>query len=160
MAGRCRKARHQQLQRVPPDSDRKARLRGKLVSDVLFCFPALRCHVFSPCRSSRCCGAPKPGKEKHKSYDYGCAILMVHGFQSFLSVFTPYCVIFVARLRGKWQELMKRRARIRHRGGSRREATPRRPESSPGTARRSIPAACRNPTSRLNPHCGCARLAY
>ena len=81
---------------------RQARLRGKLVSDVLFCFPALRCHVFSPCRSSRYCGAPKPGKEKHKSYDYRSAILMVHRFQSFLSVFTPYCVIFVARLRGKW----------------------------------------------------------
>ena len=84
---------------------RKARLRGKLVSDVLFCFPALRCHVFSPCRSSRCCGAPKPGKEKHKSYDYRSAILMVHGYQSFRSVFTPYCVIFVATLRGKWQEV-------------------------------------------------------
>ena len=80
---------------------RKARLRGKLVSDVLFCFPALRCHVLSPCRSSRCCGAPKPGKEKQKSYDYRSAILMVHRFRSFLSVFTPV-------LRKIWREVTRK----------------------------------------------------
>jgi hypothetical protein len=57
-------------------------------NEVLFCFPALRFEVFSPYRSSRYCGAPKPGKEKHKGYDYRSAILIVHGFQSFLSVFT------------------------------------------------------------------------
>jgi hypothetical protein len=120
MAGGYQKARHQQLQRVPPDSDRKARLRGKLVSDVLFCFPALRCHVFSPCRSSRCCDAPKPGKEKQKTYDYRSAILMVHEAQSFLSVFTLYCVKAVARLRGRIRKQTNRGLRGFHGLGGRR----------------------------------------
>ena len=65
-----------------------ARLRGNLASEVLFCFPALRFDVLSPYRDSRYCGTPKPGKEKQKSYNYCFAILMVHRFESFLSVFT------------------------------------------------------------------------
>jgi len=64
------------------------RLRGKLTSEVLFCFPGLRFDVFSPYRDGRYRSAPKPGKEKQKSYDYRSAILIVHGFRSFLSVFT------------------------------------------------------------------------
>jgi hypothetical protein len=59
-----------------------------LASEVLFCFPALRFDVFSPQRDGRYRGAPKPWKEKQKSYNYCSAILMVHNFQSFLSVFT------------------------------------------------------------------------
>ena len=58
------------------------------VSEVLFCFPALGFDVFSPYRDGRYCSASKPGKEKQKSYDYCSAILMVHRFRSFLSVFT------------------------------------------------------------------------
>jgi len=65
-----------------------ARLRRNLASEVMFCFPAWRFHVFLPYRHQRHCGAPKPGKEKQKSYNYCSAILMVHRFQSFLSVFT------------------------------------------------------------------------
>lgn len=67
-----------------------AETRGprKFGSEILFCFPALRFDAFSPYRDSECCGAPKPGKEKHKSYDYRSAILIVHRFRSFLSVFT------------------------------------------------------------------------
>ena len=64
------------------------RSRGKLTSEVLFCFPAVRFHVFSPYRHQRHCSAPKPGKEKQKSYDYRPAILIVHRFRSFRSVFT------------------------------------------------------------------------
>ena len=60
-----------------------------MILEALFCFPALRFDVFSPYRDSRYCSAPKPGKEKEKSYDYCSAILMVHSFNSFLSVFTP-----------------------------------------------------------------------
>jgi hypothetical protein len=52
------------------------------------CFPALRFDVFSPQRDGRYRGAPKPWKEKQKRYDYACAVLTVHNFQSFLSVFT------------------------------------------------------------------------
>jgi hypothetical protein len=55
-------------------------LRGNLASEVLFCFAGLRFQVFSPYRDGRYCGAPKPGKEKQKSYNYCCAILMVHSF--------------------------------------------------------------------------------
>ena len=65
-----------------------ARLRESLASEVLFCFPALRFDVFSPQRDGRYRGAPKPWKEKQKGYNYCSAILMVHNFQSFLSVFT------------------------------------------------------------------------
>jgi len=79
-----------------------ARLRGKVILQTLFCFPALRFDVFSPYRDSRYCSAPKPGKEKQKSYDYCSAILMVHSFNSFLSVFTRYCVRSGAGLREKW----------------------------------------------------------
>jgi hypothetical protein len=63
-----------------------ASLRGDLASEVLFCFPALRFDVFSPYRDGRYCGAPKPGKEKEKSYDYRSVILMVHSFDP------PLCV--------------------------------------------------------------------
>ena len=59
-----------------------ASLRGDLASEILFCFPALRFDVFSPYRDGRYRGAPKPGKEKQKSYDYCSAILMVHRFRS------------------------------------------------------------------------------
>ena len=73
----------------------------KLASEVVFCFPALRFDVFSPYRDSRYCGAPKPGKEKQKSYDYRSGILMVHRFRSFLSVFTPV-------LRKIWREVTRK----------------------------------------------------
>jgi hypothetical protein len=66
-----------------------AKLLRKITLEALFCFPALRFDVFSPYRDTRYCGAPKPGKEKQKSYDYRSAILIVHRFQSFLSVVTP-----------------------------------------------------------------------
>ena len=78
-----------------------ASLRGGLASEVLFCFPALRFDVFSPYRDSRYCNAPKPGKEKQKSYDYRSAILMVHRFRSFLSVFIPV-------LRKIWREVTRK----------------------------------------------------
>ena len=65
-----------------------ASLRGGLASEVLFCFPALRFDVFPPYRDSRYYSAPKPGKEKQKSYNYCSAILIVHRFRSFLAVFT------------------------------------------------------------------------
>ena len=61
----------------------------KLGSKVLFWLPTVFFRVFPPYRDSRQCSAPKPGKEKHNSYDYGSAILIIHRFQSFLSVFTP-----------------------------------------------------------------------
>jgi len=51
-----------------------------LASEVLFCFPALRFDVFSPQRDGRYRGAPKPWKEKQKSYNSCSAILMVHNF--------------------------------------------------------------------------------
>ena len=66
----------------------------------------MRFDVFSPYRSSRYCGAPKPGKEKHKSDDYRSAILIVHGFRSFLSVFTSVLrKIWREVTRKSWQEL-------------------------------------------------------
>ena len=46
-------------------------------------------------------GAPKPGKEKQKSYNYRSGILMVHRFRSFLSVFTPV-------LRKIWREVTRK----------------------------------------------------
>jgi hypothetical protein len=58
------------------------------VSQVLFCFPTLGVHVLSPYRDGRCCSASEPRKEKQKSYNYCSAVLMVHRFRSFLSVFT------------------------------------------------------------------------
>lgn len=63
------------------------RATRKLTSDVLFCFPGLRFDVFSPYRDGRYCSAPKPGKEKQKSYNYCSAVMMVHRFRFFLSVF-------------------------------------------------------------------------
>ncbi|PYI81377.1 MAG: hypothetical protein DMF05_03200 [Verrucomicrobia bacterium] len=48
----------------------------------------MRFDVFSPQRDGRYRGAPKPWKEKQKSYNYCSAVLMIHNFQSFLSVFT------------------------------------------------------------------------
>jgi hypothetical protein len=73
-----------------------ARLGRKLRSEVLFCFPDVRFDVFSPYRNGRHRSAPNPGEEKQKSYDYRSAILMVHRFRSFLSVFTQ-----VLRKRGR-----------------------------------------------------------
>jgi hypothetical protein len=87
---------HRQIQ--IPDSE----VTGKVFSEVLFSFPALCFDAFSPDRSSRYCGAPKPGKEKDKRYDYRSAILIAHMFESFLCVFPPYCVRFGARLREKF----------------------------------------------------------
>ena len=58
------------------------------VSQVLFCFPALGVNVLSSYRDGRYCSASEPGKEKQKSYNYCSAVLMVHRFRSFLSVFT------------------------------------------------------------------------
>jgi hypothetical protein len=78
-----------------------ATLRGDLASEVLFCFPALRFDMFSPYRDGRYCSAPKPGKEKQKSYDYRSAILVVHRFRSFLSV-------FVQVLRKIWREVTRK----------------------------------------------------
>jgi hypothetical protein len=75
----------------------------KLASEVVFCFPALRFDAFSPYRDSRYCSAPKPGKEKQKSYDYRSGILVVHRFRSFLSVFTPV-------LRKIWREVTRKMA--------------------------------------------------
>jgi len=66
-----------------------AKLRGEATLEALFCFPALRFDAFPPYRDSRNCCAPKPGKEKQKSYDYCSAILIVHRFESFLSVVHP-----------------------------------------------------------------------
>jgi hypothetical protein len=103
----------QQLHGAPPDSDPEGwrsfltesagtRRPRKLASEVVFCFPALRFDVFSPYRDSRYCGAPKPGKEKQKSYDYRSGILMVHRNRSSFVCSLPYCVRFGARLRGKF----------------------------------------------------------
>jgi hypothetical protein len=58
-----------------------------LASEVLFCFPALHFDVFSPQRDGRYRGAPKPWKEKQKSYDHRSAVLMVHNFS-----ILPFCV--------------------------------------------------------------------
>ena len=58
-----------------------ARATRKLTSDVLFCFPGLRFDVFSPYRAGRYRSAPKPGKEKQKTYNYRSAVLMVHRFR-------------------------------------------------------------------------------
>jgi len=69
-----------------------AKLRGKVTLEALFCFPALRFDAFSPYRDSRNCCAPKPGKEKQKSYDYCSAILIVHRFP-----ILPFCVHLVMR---------------------------------------------------------------
>ena len=101
----------QQLHGAPPDSDPEVwwnsltesagtRRPRKLASEVVFCFPALRFDAFSPYRDSRYCCAPKPGKEKHKSYHYRSGILMVHRFRSFLSVFTPV-------MRKIWREVTR-----------------------------------------------------
>ena len=83
------------------DNRRTRGKRDQLASEVVFCFPALRFDVFSPYRDSRYCGAPKPGKEKQKSYNYRSAILMVHRFRSFLSVFTSV-------LRKIWREVTRK----------------------------------------------------
>jgi hypothetical protein len=104
----------QQLQGAPLDLDPEvwpsrptvsAETRGprKFRSEFFFCFPALRFDVFPPYSNSRYCGAPKPGKEKHKSRNYRSAILMVHRFRSFLSVLTPV-------LRNIWREVTRKMA--------------------------------------------------
>ena len=97
-----------QLHCFPPDSDpevwrssltESAGTRPfKLASEVVFCFPALRFDAFSPYRDSRYCCAPKPGKEKQKSYHYRSGILMVHSF--------PFCVYPV--LRKIWREVTRK----------------------------------------------------
>jgi hypothetical protein len=56
-----------------------AKLGGKITLAALFCFPLLRFGAFSPHRETRYCGAPKPGKEEQKSYDYCSAVLIIHG---------------------------------------------------------------------------------
>ena len=102
----------QQLHGAPPDSDPEVwrscllesagtRRPRKLASEVVFCFPALRFDAFSPYRNSRYCCAPKPGKEKQKSYNYRSAILMVHRFRSSLSLFTTV-------LRKIWREVTRK----------------------------------------------------
>jgi hypothetical protein len=80
-----------------------AKLGGKITLEALLCFPALRFGAFSPYRETRYCGAPKPGKEKQKSYDYRSAILIVHRFESFPSVFTPV-------MRRIWREVTRKMA--------------------------------------------------
>ena len=120
----------QQLHGAAPDSDPEVwrssltqsagtRRPRKLASEVVFCFPALRFDAFSPYRDSRYCCAPKPGKEKHKSYDYRSGILMVHRFRSFFLCSPPYCVRFGARLRGKWLPSLKDGAFAKIRAGQR-----------------------------------------
>jgi hypothetical protein len=74
---------------------------AQIGSEVVFCFPGLRFDVFSPSRDSRYCYAAKPGKEEHKSHNYRSAILMVHRFRSFLSVFTLV-------LRKIWREVTRK----------------------------------------------------
>jgi hypothetical protein len=54
-----------------------------VILEALFCFPVVRFDVLSPDRDGRYCSAPKPGKEKQKSYNYGSAIVMVHSFDPF-----------------------------------------------------------------------------
>jgi hypothetical protein len=46
----------------------------------LFCFLGLGLRACSPYRHRRDCGAPQPGKQKQKRYDYGCAVVIVHRF--------------------------------------------------------------------------------
>ena len=84
--------------------------------EALFYFPALRFNVFSPYRESRYCGAPKPGEEKQKSYDYRSAILMVHRFRSLFVRSPRYCVRGGVRLRGKWLPSLKHDAFAKVRG--------------------------------------------
>ena len=102
----------QQLHGAPPDSDPEVwrssltesagtRRPRKLNSEVVSCFPVLRFDAFSPYRDGRYYGAPKPGKEKQKSYDYRSGILIVHRFRSSFVCSLLYCVRSGARLRGK-----------------------------------------------------------
>jgi hypothetical protein len=108
----------QQPQGAPPDSDPEVRRSSltvsagtratrKLTSDVLFCFPGLRFDVFSPYRDGRYRSAPKPGKEKQKTYNYRSAVLMVHRFRSSFVCSPRYCVRSGARLRGNWRSSLK-----------------------------------------------------
>jgi hypothetical protein len=61
----------------------------KLSLEVLFWLPTVCFQVIPPYRDSRHRSPPEPGKEKQKSNEYRSAILIVHMFQSFLSLFTP-----------------------------------------------------------------------
>ena len=72
-----------------------------MILEALFCFPALRFDVFSAYRDGQYYSAPKPGKEKQKSYNYCSAVVMVHWFRSFLPVFTPV-------LRKIWREVTRK----------------------------------------------------
>jgi hypothetical protein len=121
----------------PPTASAETRGPRKLRSEVLFSFPALRFDAFSPYRNSRYCGAPKPGKEKHKSYNYRSAILMVHRFRSFLSVFTPV-------LRKIWREVTRKLT-------AHFEALP--PSPRPGRAGEAL--ELRNHGSRMHTRYGC-----
>ena len=75
----------------------------KLSLEVLVWILTVCFQAFPPYRDSRQRGAPKPGKEKQKSYDYRSAILIVHRFRSFLSVFTPV-------MRKIWREVTQKMA--------------------------------------------------
>src|SRR5260370_9623036 len=87
-----------------------ASLRGDLALEVLFCFPASRFDVFSPYRDGRYRGAPNPGKEKQKSYDYRSAILMVHRLRSSFVCSPSYSVISAARLHANLLPTLRRGA--------------------------------------------------
>jgi hypothetical protein len=67
-------------------------VNGSLALEGLFCLSAVRFHVFPPYRDSRNGSTPKPGKEKQKSYDGCCAILMVHLFDPSFLCPPRYCV--------------------------------------------------------------------
>ena len=62
-----------------------------LSSEGLFRLSAMHFAVFSPDCDGGDCSAPKPGKKEQKSYDYCAGILMVHGFNPSILVFT--CVL-------------------------------------------------------------------
>lgn len=80
------------------------RLRGNFVWEVFLHSLSLRLDPFSPDRDSGYRSAPKPGKEKQKSDDYRSAILIIHRFESFLSVFTPV-------MRNIWREVTRKMAK-------------------------------------------------
>jgi len=73
----------------------------KLSSKVFFWLCTMCFQVVPPYRDSRQRSAPKPGKEKQKSYDYRSAILMIHRFQSFPFVFIPL-------MRKIWREVTRK----------------------------------------------------
>ena len=80
---------------------------ASLASKVLFGFPVVRFQAVPPNRDSRHGSTPKPRKEKEKSYDCCCAILMVHLFDPSFLCSPRYCVRAGARLREKWLSVLK-----------------------------------------------------